>query len=136
MKNWWSENLWTVICHIVDDIPTYKVRSSKTGQMKILHQVRLLLWLADFDDEEGLEVNAIRLKDSTSPGTMLETPSPTDAECGVPPGFHYRLNLAKFGCSSESLTSMMDLDIQEVPMGASQNESSLESPMTTVPTLN
>ena len=28
----------------------YKVRSMKTGQMKILHQARLLLWLGDFKD--------------------------------------------------------------------------------------
>ena len=102
------------------------MRSPKTGQTKILHCARLLLWLANFDDEEGFEVNIIRLEDSVSPSMMPETPSLWDVESGVPPGLQYRLNLAKFGHSDEPLVSTMDLDVQEVTTETPQNETSLE----------
>ena len=94
LKNRWSDNLWTVVHHIANDVSMYKVRSTKTGQMKILNRARLLLSLANFEDKEGIEVNIIRLDDGASPSTMLETPSLQDAESGVPPGLHYSLNLA------------------------------------------
>ena len=104
-----------------------KVRSTKTGQMKILNRARLLLWLTNFEDDEGLEVNIIRLDDGASPSTMLETQSLQDAESGVPPGLHYSLNLARFGHSDKSLASMMDLDVHKVATGTLQNETSLEA---------
>ena len=115
------------MCHIADDMLTYKVRSTKTGQMKILHRARLLLWLADFEDKEGLEVNVIRLDDGMSPSRMLETPSLQDAESAVSPGLHYGLNLVRFGRSDESLALTMDLDVQEVTTRTPQNKTSLEA---------
>ena len=58
---------------------------------------------------------------------MPETPSLQDAESGVPPGLHYKLNLVRFGHSDESLVLTMNLDVQEVTMGTPQNETSLEA---------
>ena len=115
------------MCCIADDVLTYKVRTMKTVQTKIIHRTRLLLWLADFEDKEGLKVNIIRLDDGMSPSTMLETPSLQDAESGVPPGLHYGLNLVSFGRSDESLASTMDLDVQGVTTRTPQNETSLEA---------
>ena len=34
--------------HMADRIPAYVVKNDRTGKKKVLHQARLLLWLADY----------------------------------------------------------------------------------------
>ena len=34
----------------VDGIPMYEVKNERTGKRKVLHQARLLLWLADYGE--------------------------------------------------------------------------------------
>ena len=97
----------------------------KVGKTKVLHQLRLLLWLADYT-QDGLKVKVIRLEDDTLPSMMLE-PSPVREEKGRTPfKFTYGLDLAKFSHSLDTPASMMDTEVQGMPMGTSQNEASLE----------
>ena len=50
LKNWWGSDLHTVVCHVADSIPAYLVKNMQTGKIKVLHQIRLLLWLADYGE--------------------------------------------------------------------------------------
>ena len=98
----------------------------RTGETKVLHQARLLLWLANYT-QDGLEVNIFRLEDDTLPSTMLE-PSPVREEEGRTSfKFIYGLDLAKFGHSLDIPTSTMDIEVQGMLAGTSQNEMSLET---------
>ena len=125
LKNQWSNDLWKVVWRIVDIVPTYIVCSMKAGKTKVLHWARLLLWLADYT-QDGLKVNVIRLEDDTLPSMMLE-PSPAREEEGRTPfKFTYGLDVAKFGHSLDTPALMMDIEVQGMPMGTSQNETSLE----------
>ena len=36
--------------HVADGIPAYVVRNNCTGKKKVVHQARLLLWLADYGE--------------------------------------------------------------------------------------
>ena len=105
---------------------TYVVCSTKTGKTKLLQLARLLLLLADYT-QDSLKVNVLGLEDNTLPSTMLE-PSPTrDDEGGTPLKLTYGLDLAKFGHSLDTPASAMDTEVQGMPMGTSQNGTSLET---------
>ena len=52
----------------VDGIPVYEVKNERTGKKKVLHQARLLLWLADYG--EPVRCNLMLISD-TLPGTVL-----------------------------------------------------------------
>ena len=124
LKNQWSDDLWKVVRWIVDDVPTYIACSMKTGKTTVLHQVRLLFWLANYT-QDSLKVNVLRLEDDMLPSTMLE-PSPVKEEEGRPPfEFTYGLDLAKLGHSLDIPVSMMDIEAQGMPAGTSQNKTSL-----------
>ena len=43
LKNWWGDDLHTVVTHVVDGIPTYVVKNNHTGKKKVVHWARLLL---------------------------------------------------------------------------------------------
>ena len=58
---------------------------------------------------------------------MLETLPIREIEGGTPLEFMYGLNLAMFGYSLDTSMPMMDPEVQEMSMGASQNETSLET---------
>ena len=59
---------------------------------------------------------------------MTLEPSPIREEEGRTPfEFIYGLDLAKFGHSLDIPTLMMDIEVQGMPMGTSQNKTSLET---------
>ena len=43
LKNWWGDDLHTVVTHVADGIPAYVVKNNRTGKKKVVHQARLLL---------------------------------------------------------------------------------------------
>ena len=126
LKNRWSDDLWKVVWQVADDVQAYVVWSTKTGKAKVLHRAWLLLWLADYT-QDGLEVNVLRLEDDTPPSTTLEALPIREKEGGTPLELTYGLNLAMFGYSLDTSMPMMDPKVQEMPMGTSQNETSLET---------
>ena len=50
LKNRWGSDLHTVVTRVADGIPTYVVKNNRTGKKKVVHQARLLLWLADYGE--------------------------------------------------------------------------------------
>ena len=50
LKNRWGSDLHRVVRHVADSIPAYLVKNMRTGKIKVLHQIRLLLWLADYGE--------------------------------------------------------------------------------------
>ena len=46
LKNWWGDDLHTVVTRVADGIPAYVVRNNHTGKKKVVHRARLLLWLS------------------------------------------------------------------------------------------
>ena len=61
LKNWWGDDLHTVVSRVADGIPAYVVKNNRTGKRKIVHRVRLLLWLADYG--EPVRCNLIMISD-------------------------------------------------------------------------
>ena len=61
------------------------------------------------------------------PSTTLEPLPLQEKEGGTPFEFVYGLDLAMFGHSLDTSTLAMDLDLQGMPMGTSQNETGLET---------
>ena len=58
---------------------------------------------------------------------ILEALPVREKEGGTPLEPVYGLDLAMFGHSLDTSTSTMDPEVQEMPMGTSQNETSLET---------
>ena len=50
LKNRWGSDLHTVKTCVADGIPAYVVKNEGTGQTKVLHRSKLLLWLADYGE--------------------------------------------------------------------------------------
>ena len=50
LKNWWGDDLHTVVACVADRIPAYVVKNNHTGKKKVVHQARLLLWLTDYGE--------------------------------------------------------------------------------------
>ena len=65
LKNRWGDDLHTVVSRVADGIPAYVVKNNRTGKKKVVHRVRLLLWLADYG--EPVRCNLIMISDR-SPG--------------------------------------------------------------------
>ena len=61
LKYRWGEDLHTVVSRVADGIPAYVVKNNRTGKKKVLHRVRLLLWLADYG--EPVRCNLISISD-------------------------------------------------------------------------
>ena len=38
LKNWWGDDLHTVVTHMVDGIPAYVVKNNRTGKKKVVHR--------------------------------------------------------------------------------------------------
>ena len=60
-------------------------------------------------------------------GTVTESPSLEDEKDRVPCGVTYGLDLAQIRYSIDSPTLMMDVNVHDVPTGASQEETSQET---------
>ena len=69
-----------VVRHVADGIPAYLVKNVRTGKIKVLHRIRLLLWLADYG--EPVRCNLAGISD-TLPGTIPEDQL-SGSEDGVP----------------------------------------------------
>ena len=69
LKNRWGDDIHTVIERKADGIPVYEVKNDRTGKKKVLHQARLLLWLADYGGP--VKCNLMMISD-TLPGTVPE----------------------------------------------------------------
>ena len=50
LKNRWGSDLHTVVRRVADGIPAYLVKNVRTGKIKVLHRMRLLLWLVDYGE--------------------------------------------------------------------------------------
>ena len=50
LKNWWGGDLHMVVARVADGIPALVVKNDHTGKKEVLHQARLLLWLADYGE--------------------------------------------------------------------------------------
>ena len=42
LKNWWGDDLHTVVTCVADRIPAYVVKNNHTGKKKVVHCARLL----------------------------------------------------------------------------------------------
>ena len=80
LKNWWGSDLHMVVRHVADGIPAYLVKNMRTGKIKVLHQMRLLLWLTEYG--EPVKCNLAGISD-TLPGTIPEKQLSGSGE-GVP----------------------------------------------------
>ena len=69
LKNQWGDDLHTVVTRMADGIPAYVVRNNHTGKKKVMHQARLLLWLANYG--EPVRCNLIDISD-VPPGTVTD----------------------------------------------------------------
>ena len=126
MKNRWSDDIWTVVRQVADDVPTYVVRNSRTGKTKVLHRACLLLWLADYT-QDGLKVNVLSLEDDVVPCTTLRPISTREMKEEHPWRHCTGLDLARFGHSLDISAPTMDHRVHGMPTGAPLQETSLET---------
>ena len=95
LKNWWEDALYTVVKHVVDGIPAYEVENDTNKKRQVLHQARLLLWLAKLEGEP-LRMNHILIESGLT-GTELAIPLCRSVKLGmVPCKLIYGLNTAMF----------------------------------------
>ena len=69
LKNRWGSDLHTVVRRVADGIPAYLVKNMRTGKIKVLHRMRLLLWLAEYGELARCNFTGIS---DTLPGTIPE----------------------------------------------------------------
>ena len=69
LKNWWGDDLHTVVARMADRIPAYIVKNNRTGKKKVVHRARLLLWLADYG--EPVRCNLVEIS-VMPPGTVMD----------------------------------------------------------------
>ena len=69
LKNWWGDDLHTVVTRMADRIPAYVVKNNSTGKKKVVHRARLLLWLADYG--EPMRCNLVDIS-NVPPGTVTD----------------------------------------------------------------
>ena len=100
---------------MADGIPAYLVKNMRTGKIKVLHQMRLLLWLAEYG--EPVRCNLAGISD-TLPGTILEKQLSGSGE-GVPvqERVMYSTSLAMYRAVIDNLESMSCRLAREVRTG-------------------
>ena len=77
LKNWWGDDLHTVVARMADGIPAYVVKNNHTGKKKVVHRARLLLWLADYG--EPVRCNLVDIS-IVPPGTVTDQYPPEGCE--------------------------------------------------------
>ena len=95
LKNRWGDDIHTVIERKADGIPVYEVKNECTGKRKVLHQARLLLWLADYG--EPVRCNLMMISDTLSgtvPGRLDDSGEGSHPVPGV--SLQYGLDLTHF----------------------------------------
>ena len=86
---------------MVDRIPAYEVENNANKKRQILHQARLLLWLAE-PEGKPLRINRISIESGLT-GAELVTPLCWSVSLGVVPcKLIYGLNTAMFESRQES----------------------------------
>ena len=123
LKNQWGSDLHTVVTRVVDRVPAYVVKNERTGKRKVLHRLRLLLWLTDYGEPMWVSHMCTSV---TLLGEIPENPlSEGDDGNPVPGSVQCGLNLAKLWIIVDTLESMTCQVAQEVRTGALQNRISL-----------
>ena len=69
LKNWWDDDLHTVVTHVADGIPAYVVKNNRTGKKKVVHRAQLLLWLTDYGEPVRCNLMDISV---VPPGTAMD----------------------------------------------------------------
>ena len=103
-----------------DGIPVYEVKNERTGKKKVLHQARLLLWLADYG--EPVRCSLMVISDTlpgTVPGQQLD-----DSGEGLHPvpgeSLQYGLDLTHFRAIIDNPEPMTSCIGREVCTGITQ----------------
>ena len=118
LKNRWGDDLHTVVSRVADGIPAYVVKNNRTGKKKVVHRVRLLLWLADYG--EPVRCNLIMISDR-SPGPASDPDSLAEVDGGSSvPGccLQYGTDLTVYRAVIEDPERMSDRLGREVRAGA------------------
>ena len=104
LRNQWGSDLYTMVTRVVDGVPMYVVKNERTRKVKVLHCLRLLLWLADYG--EPMWVNRM-CTSVTLLGEIPENPlSESDDGNPVPGSVQCGLNLAKLRIIVDTPESM------------------------------
>ena len=120
LKKWWGDALYTVVKCVVDGIPAYEVENDTNKKRQVLHQARLLLWLAK-PEGEPLRINHISIESGLT-GAELVTPLRRSVKLGmVPRKLIYGLNTAMFESRQESLELTMGNDARGALTGVPHN---------------
>ena len=112
-----------MVTWVADGVPAYVVKNDRTGKRKVLHCLRLLLWLTDY----GEPVWVSRMCTSvTLLGEISENPfSEGDDGNPVLGSVQCGLNLAKLRIIVDTLESMMCQVAREVRTGTLRNGTGL-----------
>ena len=120
LKNWWGDVLYTVVKRVADGIPAYEVENDANKKRQVLHQARLLLWLAE-PEGEPLRINCILIESGLT-GAELATPLRRIVKLGVVLcKLIYGLNTAMFESRQESPELTTGIEAQGVLTGVPQN---------------
>ena len=124
LKNRWGSDLHTVETRVVDGVPAYVVKNVHTRKKKVLHHLRLLLWLANFG--EPMQMNCMctsitlqKIPENPLQGSEDGGPVLGCVMCG--------LNLAKLRIIVDTPESMTCQVVRKVRMGALQNGTGLQT---------
>ena len=118
LKNRWGDDLHTVVSRVADGIPAYVVKNNRTGKKKVVHRVRLLLWLADYG--EPVRCNLISISDRP-PGAASDPNSLAEDDGGSSvPGccLQYGTDLTVYRAVIEDPERLSDRLGREVRAGA------------------
>ena len=122
LKNQWGSDLHTVKTRVADGIPAYVVKNERTGKTKVLHQSKLLLWLADYG--EPMRMN--RMCASVTLQEIPENPLPGSEDGGPVLGcVTFGLNLAKLWIIVDTPESMTRQVVHKVHTGTLRNGTGL-----------
>ena len=115
LKNQWGDDIHTVIDRKADGIHVYEVKNECTGKKKVLHQARLLLWLANYGEPVRCNLMVIS---NTLPG-MVPGQQLDDSGDGLHPvlgeSLQYDLDLTHFRAiidNPELMTSRIGCEVR------------------------
>ena len=117
LKNWWGSEIHMVVRCVADGMPTYVVRNDRCGGKSVLHQVHLLLWIANCTNwDDGVSVN-LAIAAPMIIGMVKEGQIVNRDESHV---MSYSLSLAMFKTSLSPPSQMTGVEAQVIPAGVSQ----------------
>ena len=120
LKNRWGDALYTVVKRVADGIPVYEVENDTNKKRQVLHQARLLLWLAE-PEGEPLRINRISIESGLT-GAELAMPLRQSVKLGVVlRKLIYGLSTAMFESRQELPELTMGNHAQGVLTGAPRN---------------